>query len=262
MAQNVKIAGALFPDVPYIAVPDQSDVYHSFVDTSDADAAASDILMNKTAYVNGVKLVGTGSGGGGMTMDKLWTNSDPSQSFSSQTIPLDLTDYEFVIIEFKALNTSGSLTVTVGIIGDEIVLNSAMGRCRYRIAEISTSGILFNSGYQYSTYGGTATVNDNACIPVYVFGVKGGGSTSTLSFAIQPVGNIPTTTVLSFEPGMTFGQWLTSAYNTIGATTSYNSGVLLGTSSRGNDVLLSDINGYVSQTDAITESIYEAVEIR
>ena len=74
MAQNVKIAGALFPDVPYIAVPDQSDVYHSFVDTSDADAAASDILMNKTAYVNGVKLVGTGSGGGGMTMDKLWTN--------------------------------------------------------------------------------------------------------------------------------------------------------------------------------------------
>ena len=261
MAQNVKIAGALFPDVPYIAVPDQSDVYHSFVDTSDADAAASDILMNKTAYVNGVKLVGTGSGGGGMTMDKLWTNSDPSQSFSSQTIPLDLTDYEFVIIQFKALNTSGSSTVTVGIIGEEIVLNSAMGRCRYRVTEISTSGVNFLGGYQYSTYGGTATANDSACVPVYVFGVKGGGSSSTLSFAVQPVGGIPATTVLSFESGMTFADWLASDYNTIGAT-AYNSAVLLGISSRENNVLLSDINGYVSLTDTITESIYEAVEIR
>lgn len=173
MAQNVKIAGALFPDVPYIAVPDQSDVYHSFVDTSDADASASDILMNKTAYVNGVKLVGTGSGGGGMTMDKLWTNDSPSSSFAAQNIPLDLTGYTFLIFQFKALNTSGSSTTAIGIIGEEIVLNSAMGRCRYRIAEISTSGVNFLGGFQYATYGASATANDSACIPVYIFGVKG-----------------------------------------------------------------------------------------
>lgn len=65
MAQNVTIAGASYPSVPSIVVPKTGGGSAVFVDSSDADATAADILTGKTAYVGGVKLTGTGSGGGG-----------------------------------------------------------------------------------------------------------------------------------------------------------------------------------------------------
>lgn len=65
MAQNVTIAGASYTDVPSIIIPVTGGGTASFLDTSDADATADDILSGKTAYVNGVKIIGTGSGGGG-----------------------------------------------------------------------------------------------------------------------------------------------------------------------------------------------------
>jgi len=69
MAQQVKVMGAIYSDVPSLLLPDANDVMHHFDDTSVTTATAADVAEGKVFIASdGTITTGTASGGGTITV--------------------------------------------------------------------------------------------------------------------------------------------------------------------------------------------------
>lgn len=125
----------------------------------------------KAGYIAGALAVKALSSNLGAKL--LWTNPNPGSKFSGQTIPLDLTNYDGVIIEFNVANSVNSLLTRAYIKksdGSQYLsvgglYNPSNAKSRGRTVSVCNTGIVLGNGY-------TDATDNGACIPIKIYGTN------------------------------------------------------------------------------------------
>lgn len=114
-------------------------------------------------------------GGGTEKPTLLWTNPSPNSNFLPQTLSINLTDYEWILISIKNQVVSPQYVTTCAIpkITDDQVIGCPSGQtgsnyAYSRIINMNNNGITFQiARSNYSGYSGNDLV-----IPFKIYGLK------------------------------------------------------------------------------------------
>lgn len=110
----------------------------------------------------------------GKTMELLWTNSSPTSSFSSQTLTLALSGYDFVRVVFSTYEAEAWQVQDFTIGKPGYMCAAEEGQYVFsRKISATTTKITFASGYLADIKESTVKTDNTRAVPIYIYGVKG-----------------------------------------------------------------------------------------
>lgn len=152
-----------------------------YVDDGLGNKADADDALVK--YVDGAL---TTSGGAavqaGMSMVKVWENADLSSEFLAQTVPLDMTQYDAIMIVSQGCNTANQTTYenqNSPIIPKDgkayIVTTGGISTgFSHRQVSVTNAGVTFTRAlYRSNAAFGSNNGSNNGTIPQVIYGIKG-----------------------------------------------------------------------------------------
>lgn len=103
----------------------------------------------------------------------LWTNPNPTSSFTPQTVQVDLTNYRFVLISYE--NKAGSDPRLIHFVHEKGAKSIVSSIYSYKIINrtidvITDSGVDFAGGGISDTYA-TITADNSYFVPYQIFGI-------------------------------------------------------------------------------------------
>lgn len=126
----------------------------------------------------------TKSGGGGasaemwaeldgkLEMELLWENASPTSNFAAQTVSLDLSGCDAVLVEYRLMTSTVFVVSAFVKIGTSVFANATSatsGTHFQRVTEAKTNGVVFDGAYNASN----SAANNSVMIPQTIYGIKG-----------------------------------------------------------------------------------------
>lgn len=164
-------------------VPHNSGVEQILLEKSLSYSEASEELAREEAYNGEYSIVeGELEQGPATGIKLLWKNDNPTSEFAAQTIPLILTDYDFVDVYFSKANNDPTNWIChrlhIGYDGDPFHMSHIQNTSRASVISsrhtvVTTDGVEFGDGFYKYTSSNTGGTESVSMIPQRIYGIKG-----------------------------------------------------------------------------------------